>query len=349
MTGKTIIAHRLKAHQLTDTEFTTPEQVVGWLGAVQAQDHAASLWAIGCRIKGSTEKQIEAAIEQGKIVRSWPMRGTLHLVAAEDLRWMLQHLTPRVVRRTALLYKQAELDDKVFAKSRKIFVREMERHGRLSRPQMYELLESNGIKTGEQRGLHLIGYHAQTGLICFSGKIGKQPSFSLLEQWIKPHPVIGKEEAFAKVSFTYFRSHGPATIEDLMWWSGLTKKESLNAIQSLGSELLAEKMGDKTYYFTGQARVPSPKKVLLLPPYDEYAVAYKNRSEILSPEFSLHSGNGIFSAIVLVNGKIQGTWKRSVEKGDIRIETTAFRPFSTLEKAAIQKQIKNYRKFLGLK
>jgi hypothetical protein len=347
MTEKYIISHRLNAQQLRTPEFTEPEDVVRWLGAVQAQDYQGSLWAIGCRLKNSTEKQIEDAVNQGRIVRSWPMRGTLHFVAAEDLRWMLQHLTPRVVQRCALLYRQAELDEKTFTKSKKIFTRELGKNRRLTRPQLYEALEKNGIRTGLQRGLHLLAYHAQTGLICFSGKIGKQPSFSLLDAWIKPQPVVPKDEAFARLCLTYFQSHGPATLGDFMWWSGLTKREAAVAIDSVRSKLVEEKWNERIYYFTNRTALASAKGVLLLPPYDEYAVAYKERGEILSADFSIHSGNGIFSPIVLINGKIQGTWKRIVGKNDLAIETTPFISFSSTEKAAIQKNIKRYMKFVG--
>jgi hypothetical protein len=108
MTTKELVSHRLASQHLLRPLLDTPEEVVSWLGAVQAQDYQSALWAIGIRMNGSTESIVEKAIDDRKIVRSWPMRGTLHIVSAEDLRWMLKYLTPRVVKRTALVYRQSQ-------------------------------------------------------------------------------------------------------------------------------------------------------------------------------------------------------------------------------------------------
>ena len=145
-----IRASRLFNQHISKAQFTDPGELVQWLGAVQAQDYAGSLWAIGLRLKRNIEADIENAIVQKKIVRSWPMRGTLHFTSATDLRWMLKYLTPRVIQRSASLYRQAELDKKVFTKSTKILVNALRDGQQLTRNQLYDALERGKVATGNQ-------------------------------------------------------------------------------------------------------------------------------------------------------------------------------------------------------
>jgi hypothetical protein len=348
MTSNQLIARRLSSQHLVKPTFSTPGEVVSWMGAVQAQDYAGSLWGIGMRVENCTEAMVEKAIDDKAIVRSWPMRGTLHLVPSGDLRWMLKYLTPRVIKRAGLVYRQTGLDEKLFRKAEKVLIDALGKSGRLTRPAIYEAFERKGIDPAESRGLHLLGYHAQRGLICCSGRIGKQQSFALLDEWLPASRVPKQNEAFAILCERYFRSHGPAAIDDFMWWSGLTRTEALAAVQSLGTKILHEKVGERTLYFMDMPAARPGTTAHLLPPYDEYSVAYRDRNDILSPDHAKASGNGIFSGAILFGGRIEGTWKRTPGK-KTTVSVKGFRKLTAPQLAAIFKTVENYSAFIKQK
>src|ERR1700730_8593127 len=161
MTPMNVARHRLQNQHIAGTTFAKPSDVVRWLGAVQAQDYLGSLWAIGLRMQNATEQIIEQAIADRTIIRTWPMRGTLHFVAAEDVRWMLQLLTPRVVASQQGRLRQLEIDKAVIRSSRKLFIRALRDGGQRSREELYKVLQSAGITTTGTRGLHILGQLAQ--------------------------------------------------------------------------------------------------------------------------------------------------------------------------------------------
>lgn len=343
---------RLYNQHISEPRFSKPEDIVKWMGAVQAQDYLGSLWAIGLRLKNKNESDIEASINNKKIVRSWPMRGTLHFVAAEDLRWMQQLLTPRIIKRSAGLYKQAELDSKVLAKSRKLISTALKGEHQFTRNEIYAVLERAKISTGGQRGLHILGHFAQEGLICFGPRKGKQQTFVLLDEWLPPTKIPAREEVLAKLAITYYRSHGPATINDFAWWCGLTLSEVKIAIQLTGSRLIEEKLNGQSYWMLPQTKqAKSSQHVFLLPSFDEYLVAYKDRSAALDPKFvnNIKSlGNGIFTSPLIINGRMAGVWNRSLEKGEVLVETNSFVPLSKSTISGINTAARKFGKFLKL-
>src|SRR5215471_4715058 len=134
---------RLHNQHIAGATFEKPGDVVAWLGAVQAQDYLGALWAVGLRMRIAVEADIEQGLANRTIIRTWPMRGTLHFVAAADTRWMLELLTPRVVEgRARWLHQQMGLDEAVFTRSKKLFERALQGGKQLSRGAMYEVLEA---------------------------------------------------------------------------------------------------------------------------------------------------------------------------------------------------------------
>jgi hypothetical protein len=350
MTLPDLIRYRLHHQQLVSPQFGKPDDVVAWMGAVQAQDFFGSLWGIGQRLKETVvESQVEKAVNDRTIVRTWPMRGTLHFVSPKDARWMLKYLTPRVVSRTASLYRQAELDKKIFTKSKKLWIKALEGGHQLTRDEMYKVLERAKISTANTRGLFILGYVAQEGVICFGSRKGKQQTFALLDEWLPSFPMLNKDEALAELALRYFKSHGPALLEDFMWWAGLPKSEAALALADVKSKLTEEMINGKTYYFYSST---TPGKInsataYLLPTYDEYGIAYKDRDSIIDPADHKKIG-GIFTSGIMMNGKIIGAWRRAIEKDSVRIETQSLRPFTKAQKSAIKASAKRYSKFIEL-
>ena len=231
MTLQNLLRTRLVNQQIAAQQFKTPGEIVKWLGAVQAQDYLGALWAVGCRLRNAKEKDIEKAIADKNIVRTWPMRGTLHFVAPEDAKWMLQLLTPRVIARAAGEYKRSGLDKKVFDKSRKVLIKALQDGKQLERGDMYRVLEEAKVDTSNTRGLHILGLLAQEGIICFGPRKGKQQSFVLLDEWIPDSKLLKGDEALAELTKRYFTGHGPASIQDFVWWSGLTVIEAKKGLE----------------------------------------------------------------------------------------------------------------------
>jgi hypothetical protein len=348
------IAHQRLHHQrISQTEFEKPEEVVSWMCAMQAQDYLGSLWAIGLRMKNAVEADIEKALTDRTVIRTWPMRGTLHFVAPADVRWMLKTFTPRVITRCAGLYKQEGLDKKTFTKSAKLLTAALEGGKQLTRKEVYEVLEHGKVAAGNTRGLHILGHLAMQGLICFGARKGKQPTFTLLDEWIPATKMPVAEEAMAAFTLRYFASHGPATVQDFAWWTGLSTTEAKAAHDAVKSELTEETIQGITYWTASSNPVVKTKSpgVYLLPGFDEYLLGYTNRTPAIDTtryKQIAGNGNGLLSSTIVINSQIAGTWKRTIQKDTAIVEVQAFDTFNKTQKNAVAAAAKKYSKFLDL-
>ena len=337
------------SNQHLNSPMDSAAQVVQWFGAVQAQDFYGSLWNVGQRVISATEKDVEQAIQDKLIVRTWPMRGTLHFVSPHDVYWMLSLLTPRIVQRAQTNYKKCELDAKTFLKSRKLLERALEGNQMLTRTEAYDVLAKGKINTSGERGIHIINNAAMAGLLCFGPRVGKQHTFVLLEEWISVKKNLSHDESLAELAKRYFTSHGPATIHDFSWWSGLTLAEVKLSIELAGDHLQNLKDGENEYYAgpdSGATRSSQPV-VNLLSWYDEFIIGYKDRSATFDPvtaKFIPAPKNGVYSPLILINGKISGTWKPT-DKDDV-VDVQPFRKFTAAETASLNKAIKRYNRFV---
>ena len=344
---------RLRLHNQLISQSTarTPAEVVAWLGAVQAQDFAGAKWSLALRLPGATEATIEQAIRDKTIVRTWPMRGTLHFVAAADVRWLLPLLAPRIVARTAGRYRQLELDEATFNRSAKVLTRALQGQRRLARPQVYALLEANGISPAGQRGIHIIGYLAQTGLICEGPQEGAQPSFVLLDEWVPPTASLAREEALGRLAQRYFTSHGPATLQDFVWWTGLTMGDARLALQLAQSALTSVTIAGNTYWLAGaiSSQLP-PLQAYLLPGFDEFMLGYTDRSAALAPQHRplLTPTNGMLSATMVMDGQVVGTWRRTLRKQGVAVELSPFEPLPAGQQELLKSAVARYGAYLGL-
>jgi len=329
---------RLHSQLLADNARDAPHDVVAHFGAVQAQDYLGMLWALGVRTRGAAEGDVERAIAERRIVRCWPMRGTLHVVAAEDVRWMLELLAPRVLARNrARIERDFELDAKTLRRARTLVERVLRGGRTLTRAELYAVLEKGGIAAGAGRGLHVLFTLAHERVVCFGPRQGKQPTFVLLDEWIPASPPKPREEALAELARRYFTSHAPASVGDFVWWSGLPVKEAKEAIALSGASL------------DGDGSAATPPSVHLLPPFDEYTVAYKDRAAILDPAFArrLNSGGGMLNAVVVVNGRVAGNWKRTIIRDSVAVTASPFHALTKRETCAVEREAARYAAFLG--
>lgn len=351
MTSLDIRHQRLINQQVTHHFSTQPHEVVARMGAVQAQDYLAALWAVGLRARSANEQQIEQALADKTIVRTWPMRGTLHFVAAADVRWMLELLTPRVVAARQRRLQQLGLDDQVISRSADVITKALQGGKQLARTELYHLLQQNNIPTDGQRGIHILGSLAHDQLLCFGAREGKQPTFTLLDEWVPHAQVMQRDEALATLAQRYFTGHGPATLYDFMWWSGLTAHDARVGLETATPQLGHEARGNVDYYFADElpAHQDAPT-AYLLPAFDEYLVGYKDRSAVIDPAHMIHvnpGSNGVFSPIVVINGRVAGVWKRAFKKDTVTLTIRSFRSFADAEIEAVKTAAEQYARFVG--
>ncbi|QDK81747.1 winged helix DNA-binding domain-containing protein [Spirosoma sp. KCTC 42546] len=352
MSDPILVQNRLIHQQLVQPLFTRPSDVVGWFGAMQAQDYAAAKWAVGLRLPRVTDAAIEQAIADKSIIRTWALRGTLHFVAAEDIRWVLALVRHRLRLICGTHYRKLNLDDNVLEKSKEVIALALAGGQQLTRPELKLALDRAGILTHDLRLNFLLGNAAFDGLICFGNRREKEFTFTLLDEWAPGTKALERDEAVATLTRRYFTSHGPATLSDFVWWSGLTSTEAKEGLQLAKAALVSETMHGQTYWMasaTSSLQNLSPL-VHLLPSFDEYLVAYKDRSAALGTlEFSqiVSAGNGIFSPVVVVDGQVAGTWKRTLKKDTVSIETSLFFPLSEEQLQAVSVAGSQYRAFLG--
>jgi hypothetical protein len=347
-----VTQRRLRQQFIDGSRLEDPAEVVRGLGAVQAQDYYASLWAVGLRMRKANEAAIEQAINEARIVRTWPMRGTLHLVASEDVRWMLALLAPRMLKRSAArLLREFAIDPALIKRAGRIVSAALGGGQTLTRPALYARFEAEKIATEKQRGLHILGWLAHEGVVCCGPRAGKQPTFVLLDEWIPPSPVVSREHGLATLALRYFTHHGPATIADFVWWSGLTVADANVAIEASKSELEYETSGKQTFWSGPQARVRRSESCHLLPVYDEYTVGYADRSAALDPAHAKHAaaGYGIFRAPIVIHGCIVGSWTRALGKENVEVRVTPLTKFGREDLKSIARAADRYGAFLGLR
>ena len=264
---------------------------------------------------------------------------------------MTELMAPKVVKRMAARHRQLGLDQEVFDRGRAALTEALQGDRQLTRPAAYQVLEAIGIPADERRN-HIFGYLAQQSVLCIAAREGKQPTFALLEEWAPAARSLPRDESLAQLALRYFTSHGPATEQDLMWWSGLTVKEVRAGIAMVASEL-EETTVDGVGHWSGPGETPpvDRARIDLLPSFDEYLLGYRDRNAVLDPAHAIGvnpGGNGIFNPIVVIGGRVRGTWKRTIKRDRVEIVATPFATFTKREQRAIALEAERYGAFLGL-
>jgi hypothetical protein len=349
-TTSALTRQRLANQQLVRPRLQTPGELVHRLGAVQAQDYLGSLWAVGQRLASARESDVEDALAAGALVRTWPMRGTLHYVAAADVRWMLALCAPRVIARSAGRYRELELDEAAFGRSGEALVGALQGGRRLTRQEAYAVIGRGGVSTAGQRGIHILGHLAQKGVLCLGPRQGRQPTFVLLDEWVPAARPLPRDQALATLATRYFASHGPATVQDFAWWSGLLVKDALAGIEAAGVQVIARD-GDGRSWRSATARRARPwaaPVAALLPPWDEYVVGYQDREATVRPRQGQRSRlQTVGSSLVTIDGLVRGTWRRTLGTARVRVAFEFWGKPTASERAAVHRAVLRYGRFLG--
>lgn len=346
------LAHiRLHNQQLAAKNAQSPKEIVAWLGAMQAQEMIFSKWALGIRLAGAIEKQIDKALDRGEILRTHILRPTWHYVAPEDIHWMLALTAPQVKAGLKSRHKQLEFTEAIFKKSNNTIEKALSNGEHLTRKEIVAILKKVKIDGAGERGAHLLWRAETDGIICSGAQRGKEITYALLSQRVSTGKSLPREEALRTLAHRFFTGHGPATVRDFTWWSGLSVADGKQALEMVKKEFDSITIDEQEYWLSPGLKIPPREKssCLLLPPFDEYIIAYADRSAVLS-DGSKKSNlfqNGLFKPVILLNGKAIGTWKRTFKKDKMVLETQYFKPPAKTTGALVKKAWKEYERFMG--
>ncbi len=350
MTPGNVLQLRLCNQQIVQSKFKTPQELVSWMGAVQAQDYAMAKWAIGLRLQGWNDAGIEKAFNDGKILRTHVLRPTWHFVTSEDIRWMIDLTAPRILSSLAHNYRSFGWDKNFFKRSNDVLVKALQGGKQLTRDELKEVFKKAKIATDGLRFIHLLAHSELNGIICSGAKKGNQVTYALFNERVPNSKKMIREESLVELLKRYFTSHGPATVYDFAWWSGLSLTDARKGIEIVKNNFKKEVIDGKEYFFgPSNFKDAITKAIHLLPNYDEYTVAYKDRSFLFDKKHPPNLANrstAIFSNAILINGKIEGIWKRSIKNNSVIVETKSFLPFSKTKQQAVKKATKKYREFV---
>jgi len=340
-----LVSQRLQNQRLSAPEFRKPVDVVRWFGGVQSQDFEAAKWALALRMQCATNAAIEEAFNRGAILRTHVMRPTWHFVARDDIRWLLELTAPAVNVRCGSGYRMFELDDAVFKRSRKVFERALRGGKHLSRSELRGKLNESGVAANDTvRMGHILIRAELDRVVCSGPRIGRQLTYALFDERVPATKAMDRDEALAKLTRLYFRSHGPAMLQDFVWWSGLTTADAKRGLEVGGRSLEKMTVGEKVYWSmrSNEALERSSCLAHLLPVYDEYFVAYKDRESVFGSQDELSTWDTLGPAIV-INGVAAGTWKRTNDKKSVEVKLS--RALKKTERAAIAQATTRYAEF----
>lgn len=346
---------RIRFHnqQIAQTKFETPGEVIAWLGAMQGQEYAMAKWGIAQRMQEITDSEIDQAFAEGAILRTHLLRPTWHLVTPADIRWLLALTGPRVQAVNAYMYRKLEMDNTFFKRSNAALTKALQGGKQLTRVELASALQQAGIETvGELRMGYILMHAELEGIICSGARRGKQFTYALLEERAPQAKSLDRDEALVELVRRYFTSRGPATMKDFVVWSGLRVADVKKGIELLKPTLEHEVVDGQTYWFTESAlpkRGPS-KTAQLLPIYDEYVMGYKDRNAILGllEEEKITGGSIAFDNIIVIDSMLVGSWKRTLSKNEVLVETNFNIPLTKTEQRAVTATVERYGKFLGL-
>jgi hypothetical protein len=295
------------------------------MGAVQAQDYPGAAWGLALRTNGFDRAAIDEAFSAGQLLRTHVLRPTWHLVAPQDIRWLLALTGPRVLAGSAHRLRQLELDAATLRRSNHVLVKSLAGERSRTRRELGAALDAAGIPPSGQRLPYLLMHAELLGLVCSGPLRGREQTFALLDERVPPAAPWSRDEAVVELVRRYFASHGPATVHDFAWWSGLTVTDGRRGLSALGADAESMTIDGTTYWAaaaTSSARAPDREpQVHLLPNFDELTVAYRDHAPSIDPRVlstlpgagaSPGAGTGtlVLSNAVAVNGRVVGQWRR---------------------------------------
>lgn len=359
LTATDVVRLRMRSLLLDGSAARTPGEIVTWFGAMQAQDLASGKWSFGVRLPHLTEADIDAAIESGDVLRTWPMRGTIHFVPPGDARWMLEATGVRALSGAAARREYLGLDLATVDKAADILRSALRGGKSLTRTEAIRVMNDGGIHTAGQHSYHIIWYVSQIGVTCIGPNQGKEQTIVLLDEWAPDQRSLSHDDGLRELAFRYFRSHGPTSHQDFMGWAGIPARDARAAILANGDDLVSVPGEGKTLWMTPQLRdqadeilaTGSAARTWALPGFDEFLLGYKDRSLVLADEFKqriIPGSNGVFQPTLVHQGRVIGTWRRAVKKTRVDVTLLPFQRLTKTSRAGVDRAFAHYSRYVGL-
>lgn len=351
MKPQEIARRRMRQQALWDSDLDTPEHVLSWLGAAQAQEFAYAKWTLGQRTKNPSFAAIDKAFADGTILRTHILRPTWHFVLAEDIRWLLAASAPRVHQRSGTQYRALGIDD-IYPKTNKLIAKALEGDNHLTRKELAGVLERAGF-TGDGQWLGYVVSRAELdGIVCSGPLKGKQHTYALIDERAPQAKELDEEDALVELTRRYFTSRGPATVKDFATWASLTLAQIKQGLDALGDELQHDTVDDRTYWFAtpSSGAKPNPPRVDLVQVYDEIVMSYSQSRDALQGEhtaISTERAPHLLHALLL-DGRLLGHWRRTNHKDTVEVHMQLHRNLDKKESSALDKAIRRYQGFLGI-
>jgi hypothetical protein len=349
-----IARRRLRNSRLTGTGFTTPDEAVRWHLAMQAQDYGPAKWSIGQRSKGLTDQDLDKALAAGSIIRTHVLRPTWHFVARDDLRWLLALSGPRVQQGNAGRYRELGLDARTRARAEKVIVSALEGGNRLTRKEIAAVLEDAGIDHSGQRMPYFLSHCELEAVIGSGGLAGKQQTYALLDERVPAGGRFDRDDALVELVRRYLTSHGPATVKDMSWWSGLTMTDLRKALELLGEEVRSDTLDGMVLWSVASDDSPPPaaRGAHLLQTYDELVVGYTESRFFGNPGAekarAAWSDRTYPSGVLLLNGLVGGHWRRTIGRTGVAIDVHLYGEPKRGDTRALETAAADFGRFVGL-
>lgn len=345
-----MIGRRLSNQHVAHAALRRAADVISWFGAMQAQEYEVAKWAIGLRMReGATDAAVERAFDQGHILRSHVMRPTWHFVTPKDIRWLLQLTAPRIQRLMASYNRRLELDARTLTRGISVIARALrDRHYR-TRTELADKLALAGLPMHGPRLAQLVMHAELEGVICSGPRRGRQFTYALIAERAPEGLSLTRDEALATLTRRYFQSHGPATPRDFAWWSGLTVADAKRGLAINNGR--HEQVGTLTYWAVGRERTTAPREHLvhLLPIYDEYLIAYRDRVAVphrVSGSPSALPDGVTFQHALVSRGQVAGTWRIARRSDAVHLAVTPLRRLTAMERVELSRAVKRFAGFL---
>lgn len=353
MDRRAIAQQRLLDQSISGHPFDSPEAVVTWLGAVQSQEYPYAKWGLAQRSEGVLDDRVEQALIDGTILRVHAMRPTWHFVPAADIRWLQDLTGPRVHAVNRSLYRNNELDEPILSRARDLMTHALRDSTFLTRQELAAVLARAGIEAAGQRLAYIIMHNELNAVLCSGSRRGKQFTYALVDERAPLARTLPREEALAELTRRYFTSHGPATVKDFVWWSGLTTADARLGLGMLGVAVERFEMEGIMFFDipTGRLLTPDPPVVRLLQAYDEFVVAYTESRNVLKVDNLLGSmsvGRPLYYHPVVVDGQVAGHWRRFDSRSGTSVDVQLRRALSPGEVEALLAEVERFAVFAGM-
>lgn len=346
-----VVRRRLFVQHLTDPLPTDPVALIRELGAVQAQDYPGAKWALGQRLASITDAQLDALFDRGAFLRTHVLRPTWHIVAPEDIRWMLALTGPRVLQKNRTTSRRLGLDGRTLSRIMTVLQRALEGGRAADRQALRTALARGRLAADDTQRFAYIMMHAElNALVCSGPRQGKHQTHALLDERAAPVPARTRDDAVRELTRRYFQSHGPATMQDFTVWSGLTMKDARAGLDANGTALTSATMDGLTWWFPAEnVNTVRRGSARLLPNFDEYFIGFKHRAPLLQ-RLHAHERRPVWrellAHLVVVDGQVCGGWRRTGNAADRVLTLSPVVPLASPERRAVEREAARLARFL---